>query len=105
MEVLAWVSVPHNLREAGILADDFVLLRSPCRYGNYVGRCCLMMHLIKQGPLCFVCRRDRAEWIKVDRARSECGVPTNHTNSSASGVALEFSHTNAECRMLGAVAC
>jgi hypothetical protein len=64
MEVLAWASVLNSLCKAGVLAYDFVLLRNPCRCGNYVGRCCLMMQLIKQGPLCFVCRTDRVEWIK-----------------------------------------
>jgi hypothetical protein len=64
MEVMAWASVPNSLCKAGVLAYDFVLLRNTCRCGNYVGRCCLMMQLIKQGPLCFVCRTDRVEWIK-----------------------------------------
>jgi hypothetical protein len=63
-EAVEFVSVPHDLCEAGVPADEVVLFHNPCLCDNYISRCCLMMHLIKQGPKCYICRTDRVEWIK-----------------------------------------
>jgi hypothetical protein len=76
IELLERLSEPHGFCDAGVPADKAVYLHEPCNCGGIMSRCCLMMKLIKQGPLCFYCREDSVELVKSRGPRSESDVVT-----------------------------
>jgi hypothetical protein len=76
IELLERLSGPHGFCDAGVPADEAVYLHEPCNCGGIMSRCCLMMKLIKQGPLCFYCREDSVELVKSRGPRSESDVVT-----------------------------